>query len=269
MSSPSVVWEHRNLIANLARRDLKAKYKKSVLGWMWSLINPAATLAVYTFVFGIVLAGRAPVAGNGSLKAFALYLFAGLVVWNLFNNTLTAAMDALEDSGELLTKIYFPPECPAFASVLGVMLQGVMESLILLVALMVAGNISWTMLLVPVLLMAVILIATGAGLVLSVANIHYRDVGYIMTIAMQVLFYCTPIVYPLELIPGRVWGLPARQLISLNPVARCVMVMRDLVWHLRLPSLVDTLYVLGTAGVVFALGWVWFSSRAPRVIEEL
>ena len=269
MSSPAVVWEHRNLIANLARRDLKAKYKKSLLGWMWSLINPAAPLAVYTFVFGIILKGRAPQAGNGSLKAFSLYLFAGLVVWNLFSNTLSASMEALEDSGELLTKIYFPPECPAFAAVLGVVLQGAMETVILVVALAVAGNLSWTMLLIPVVLVAVILLATGIGLVLSVANIHYRDVGYITTIAMQVLFYCTPIVYPLELIPERVWGLPAQRLIGLNPVARCVSVMRDLVWHLRLPSAADGAYVLIVAGVVFALSWWWFSSRSPRVIEEL
>ena len=76
MSSPTVVWAHRNLISNLARRDLKAKYKKSLLGWLWSLINPAATLAVYTFVFGVILKGQAPVAGNGRLQAFPLYLFA-------------------------------------------------------------------------------------------------------------------------------------------------------------------------------------------------
>ena len=268
MSSPAVVWEHRNLIANLAKRDLKAKYKKSVLGWMWSLINPAATLAVYSFVFGIVLKGVAPLAGNGSLKAFPLYLFAGLVVWNLFSNTLTAVMDALEEAGELLTKIYFPPECPAFAAVLGVSLQGAIEFLILLAVLVIVGNVSWTMLFVPLLLIAVIALATGIGLVLSVLNIHYRDVSYITTIAIQVLFYCTPIVYPLELIPG-LWGLPARQLISMNPIARCVMVIRDLVWHLRLPSLVDALYVAGVSGAIFALGWAWFSSRAPRVIEEL
>lgn len=269
MSSPAVVWDHRNLIVNLAKRDLKAKYKKSMLGRLWSLINPAATLGVYTFVFGIVLKGQAPLAGNGTLKAFPLYLFAGLVVWNLFNNTLTAAMDALEDTGELLTKIYFPPECPAFAAVAGVLIQGAVETAILIAVLLVMGNASLTMLAVPVVMASVVLLATGLGLVLSVANIHYRDVSYITTIGLQVLFYSIPIVYPMDLIPGRLWGLPIRQMITMNPLARCVMVMRDLVWHLRLPSLVDTAYVLGFSGAVFALSWWWFSSSAPRVIEEL
>lgn len=269
MSSPAVVWEHRNLIVNLARRDLKAKYKKSVLGRVWSLINPAATLAVYTFVFGVVLKGVAPMAGNGRLQAFPLYLFAGLVVWNLFYNTLTASMDALEDAGELLTKIYFPPECPPFAAVGGVLLQGLVETVILVVVLAAFGNISWTVFLVPFVLLAVILLATGAGLVLSVANVHYRDVSYMTTIALQVLFYCTPIVYSLDMIPGRLWGLPARQLIGLNPISRAVMMMRDLVWHLQLPSLFDAVYLLGVSVGIFAAAWWWFSGSAPRVIEEL
>lgn len=269
MSSPEVIWAHRNLISNLARRDLKAKYKKSLLGWLWSLINPAATLATYTFVFGVILRGPTPVAGNGRLSAFPLFLFAGLVVWNLFLNSVNSSMAALEASGGLLTKIYFPPESPAVASVLGVLLQAAIETGILLVVLIALGNFSWTMLLVPFVLFEVLLMATGAGLVLSLLNINYRDVGYITGITLQVLFYATPIVYPLELVPERAWGLPARTLIGLNPMSRFVNIMRDLVWSLRLPSLVDVAYVTVFSFGFFILGWWFFSKRAPLVIEEL
>lgn len=269
MSSPSVVYAHRNLISNLARRDLKAKYKKSLLGWLWSLINPAATLAVYTFVFGIILRGEPPVAGNGSLQVFALYLFAGLVVWNLFQNSLNSAMGALEGSGGLLTKIYFPPECPAIASVMGVALQGIIEAGILIVVLAAFGNVSWTMLFIPFVMFEVLLMATGLGMVLSLLNINYRDVGYLTSIALQVLFYCTPIVYPLDLVPEQVWGLPARDIIGLNPIAQFVAIIRDLAWDLKLPSWQSVTYVTVLSVGTFVLSWWYFSRRAERVIEEL
>jgi ABC-2 type transport system permease protein len=269
MSSPAVVWAHRNLISNLARRDLKAKYKKSLLGWLWSLINPAATLAVYTFVFGVILKGQAPVAGNGTLQAFPLYLFAGLVVWNLFQNSLNSAMGALEGSGGLLTKIYFPPECPAIASVMGVLLQAAIEAGILIVVLIGFGNVSWTMLFVPLVLFEVLLLATGIGMVLSLLNINYRDVGYITSIALQVVFYCTPIVYSIDLVPETVWGLPARRLIELNPIAQFVEALRELVWALQLPSWQNVLYITVVSVGVFLGGWWYFSTHADRVIEEL
>lgn len=269
MSTPSVVWAHRNLISNLARRDLKAKYKKSLLGWLWSLINPAATLAVYTFVFGVILRGQAPLAGNGTLQAFPLYLFAGLVVWNLFQNSLNSAMGALEGSGGLLTKIFFPPECPAIASVMGVLLQAVIEAGILILVLVLLGNISWTVLFVPFLLFEVLLLATGIGMVLSLLNINYRDVGYITSIALQVVFYCTPIVYSLDLVPTTVWGLPARRLIGLNPIAQFVEILRDLVWTLELPGWQNVVYVSVVSIGTFLLGWWYFSTHADRVIEEL
>lgn len=269
MSSPSVVLAHRNLISNLARRDLKAKYKRSVLGWMWSLINPAATLAVYTFVFGIVLRGEPPVAGNGRLQLFAIYLFAGLVVWNVFYNSLNSAMGALEESGELLTKIYFPPESPAIASVLGVALQSAVEAGILIIVLAVMGNVSWTMLLIPVFLFEILLMATGLGMVLSVLNVRYRDVGYITAIFLQVLFYLTPIVYSMNMVPETVWGLPAHRLMSLNPIAQAVDIVRDLAWSLTLPSLNSVLYVTVVSVVVVVGSWAYFSRTAPRVIEEL
>src|SRR5262247_2395071 len=95
MAYVTQVWTYRGLIGNLAQRDLKSRYKRSVLGWAWSLLNPAATLAIYTVVFGYFLKIEPPVGGNGHLKSFGLYLFAGLVVWNFFNNIMVGSMSSL------------------------------------------------------------------------------------------------------------------------------------------------------------------------------
>ena len=92
MSSPATVWSYRTLIVNLAQRELKSRYKKSFLGWAWSLINPATTLAIYSVVFGVFFGSQAPVAGNGHTTAFALYLFCGLVTWNFFSGTVNTSI---------------------------------------------------------------------------------------------------------------------------------------------------------------------------------
>ena len=116
MSTPAQVWSYRTLIVNLAQRDLKARYKKSFLGWAWSLINPAATLGIYTLVFGVFLKGQAPTAGNGSLNSFALFPFCGLVLWNLFSGVINTSIMSFLNAGGLLTRTYFPPEAPMVKS---------------------------------------------------------------------------------------------------------------------------------------------------------
>lgn len=269
MSSLAQVYAHRNLISNLARRDLKAKYKRSVLGWLWSLINPAATLGVYTLVFGVILGGNAPLAGNGELRNFALFLFSGLVIWNLFANTLNSAMQSFEGSSPLLTKIYFPPECPAVAGVAGVVMQSVLELVVLMTIMAVLGNVSWTIVLFPVIFLIVALFAGGLGMVLSLMNIRYRDVSYLVGILLQVLFYCTPIVYDVTRVPKRVAGLPARQLFELSPTTQFVICFRDIVYFLRMPPLSSLLYLVAVTAVVFTGAWWWFGRTAPKIIEEL
>lgn len=264
MSTPVQVWSYRTLIANLAQRDLKARYKRSFIGWLWSLINPAVTLGIYTVVFGYFLQGRAPAAGNDQVDSFALYLFCGLVVWNLFAGVVNGAIGAFSAAGPLLTRTYFPPECPIVAALLTVILQTLIETAILLAIMIVIGNISWTAIFVLPVIALMSCLAFGVGLVFGLANIRFRDVGYLVGIAMQVLFYGTPIVYPLEIVPDRVQGL-----LKLNPITSYVTAMRDAVYSLQIPSLTLWLAMTGMAAVSVVGGWYVFGRWAPTVIEEL
>ena len=146
MAYVTQVWGYRGLIGNLAQRELKSRYKRSVLGWLWSLINPASTLLIYTIVFGTIMRIPPPVAGNGELKSFALFLFSALIVWNFFSGVVVGSMGALIGAGPLLKKVYFPPECPAIANVLTVLIQTGIEAGILVAVMFVVGNVSWTFL---------------------------------------------------------------------------------------------------------------------------
>jgi ABC-2 type transport system permease protein len=269
VSSASQIWSYRSLIGNLAQRDLKSRYKRSILGWGWSLINPAATLLIYALVFGTFLRVQPPVAGNGHTQLFALYLFAGLVVWNFFNNVMTGSMGALLGVGALLRKVYFPPESPAIANALAVVLQTVVEATILVVVMAAVGNASWTYIFVPFILAFMLLFALGLGLVLSLLNVYFRDINYLTVILLNLLFYATPIIYTLDLVPNHVGFIPIKALITINPLTQFVGAMRDAVYLLQVPRLGRILAIVGTSLVSFLGGWAIFSRYSREISEEL
>jgi ABC-type polysaccharide/polyol phosphate export permease len=264
LSTPAEVWSYRNLVANLAQRDLKARYKRSVLGWLWSLINPTATLGIYTVVFGIFLRATPPVAGNGTLQNFALYLFCGLVLWNLFSQIILTSIQSFSTAGPLLTRTYFPPECPQVATSLTVILQAFLELGVLMTIMIVVGNVSWTVIFVLPVLALTAAFAFGVGLMLAVLNIRYRDVNYLIGIGLQIAFYLTPIVYPLEIIPEE-----AQRFLQMNPLTSFVYAMRQATYMLDVPTLGNWIVMVLSATVSLVGGWILFSRMAPRVIEEL
>ena len=263
------IWGYRELIGRLVQRELGARYKRSILGWLWSMLNPAATLAIYALVFGVLLKFDPPRAGNGRFDNFALYLFCALVMWNAFYGVITGAMNALLDLGSLLGKVYFPPEAPAVAALVTVLFQAAIEGSILMLILICLVNVSWTFLLWPVLLLFFSIFALGIGLVLSVWNVRYRDVGYLSTITLQFLFYVTPIVYPLTLIPERAMGLPARDIIRLNPLSQFTEASRELLYGLDWPGVLRLGLMALISLAVGAGGWLMFKVRTRDIAEEL
>ena len=268
MSSPSVVWSYRNWIWNLARRELTARNKRSVLGWLWSLINPAATLLIYTAVFGLFLRIEPPVAGNGELESFALYLFVALVMWNFFSAVVNGSISGLQSAGGMLSKVYFPPESPAIANLVATLVQVALEVTIATAALVIVSNVSWTFVLWPIVILLLAMFALGFGLLVSVYNIVYRDVAYLVGIFMQMLFYSTPIVYPLYIVedsyPQIAWVID-----NLNPLSAFVGATRDLTYGLSIPPLESWLAMLGWSLGMLALGWAAFGRKASDLIEEL
>jgi ABC-type polysaccharide/polyol phosphate export permease len=263
------MWRYRGLIGNFANRELKSKYKHSVLGWFWSLINPAATLLIYTVVFTFVFRAKTPPSGHG-LNDFTVYLFAGLVVWNFFNNVVNGGMAALIGAGPLLKKIYFPPYAPVLGNSIAALTQTAIEFSVLVVLLAALGNISWTFILVPFVLALLLGFATGAALMLSVFNVHYRDVSYLVSVILQLLFYATPIIWAPTQMAGRfVHGIPAVHLADINPLYQYVMALRNLVWDLQVPSLGRWLAMLIATVASLALGLVVFNRFSRDISEEL
>jgi len=264
----------RELVVNLTLRELRSKYKKSVLGWTWSLLNPLSTVVIYTIVFYGFLKVQAPVGDPSGIQSFVVFLLCALVPWNFISSCLSATLDALVGNANLIKKVYFPRELLVASTVGSLVVTFIIELSVLCVILLVLGNmvLPWIPLaLVFVVLLTVMLL--GWGMVLSVCNVYFRDVKHFVNIALQALFYSAPIVYPETLVPktATVAGLeiPVRFIYNLNPIVRFVDAFRSVLYDLRFPTLATTLYVFAWAIGSLVIGLRVFNRLEPRLAEEV
>ena len=262
-------WNYRSLTWVFAQRDLKARFKGTVGGWMWSLLLPLATVVIYSLVFSVVIRVQPPPFGNGEKGVYFVWLLVGLVPWNFLSSTILRGMPALLASGGLLQKVYFPSYIPIFSMAIAVGVQSLIELGIVAALLAFFGCIGWTWLLVPVWLVMFVAFAVAVSYVLSIANIHTRDVAQFMGVIMQLIFFLTPIIFPITLIPAEWNGLPLRAIVAANPIATFIIDLRQLVYDLRVPDATEWLYLLAwTVGAV-ALAVIVYRKAGQDVGEAV
>jgi ABC-2 type transport system permease protein len=258
----------RELTRSLTAREIRGQYKGSVLGWLWSLLNPLAQIVTFTLVFSVILR-TPPLKGDPSgLHNYTLYLITGLIPWNLFAAGVSGTTGSLLAQASLITKVYFPRSTVVVSKTLAVAFTSLIEFVVVLIVLLVAGNMIVPWLPVIALLFALELVMVlGVGLMLSVANVYFRDIQYLLAIALQLLFYSTPIIYPITLVAAR--GPNALTLYRLNPLVRLVEAYRNVLYDLRWPSFVDVGYFAIWAVAILLLGMLVFRRFEGRLAEEL
>ena len=263
--------ESRELFVNLTLRELRGKYKRSVLGWTWSLLNPLATMVIFTVVFRFFLKIEATPGDPSGLHVFALFLLCGLLPWNFLSNGMTGSMGALIANSNLIKKVFFPREILVASNIASWVVSLVLEVGVLAAVLLVAGNMVLPWLLPAIgLILIQVMFVVGLGLLLSVLNVYFRDVQHFVGILLQIWFYATPIVYPISYVRDALKDSPGLfTLYKLNPMVRFVEAYRDCLYDLRFPPLLDTLYLLGVSGATLALGVYVFSKLEPKLAEEL
>lgn len=263
------IWRQWNLIWNFAQRDLKSKFKGSTLGWLWSLVVPLATLAIYTAVFSVIMKVPPPPMGHGSEGIFVLWFGIGLTAWSLFASSINGGISGLIGTGALLKKIYFPAYAPVLGSIVATGVQSLIEFSLVLVALLAFANVGWTWLLLPFVVAIFIVFTTSLATGLAILNVYVRDMAHLVAVALQMLFYATTIIFPLNYIPEEVHGIPLRLLFSLNPLTQFLQLFRDLVYGLTTGSLLQWGYVsVWTAAMLAWAMWV-FKRRGGDLGEEL
>jgi ABC-type polysaccharide/polyol phosphate export permease len=264
----------RELAVNLTLRELRGKYKRSVLGWTWSLVNPLASVLIFSIVFSFFLKIEPPVGDPSGLHSFVAFLLCALLPWNLIAGGMNQSMGALVGNGNLIKKVYFPREVLVVATVGALLVSFLIELGVLVVILVVFGNmvLPW----IPVLLLLVAIqtvFVLGIALVLSVLNVYFRDMKHLIGILLQAMFYTAPIIYPIRLVPERAvlfgWELPLRDLYELNPLVRLLSAYRDVLYNVRLPQLTDLAYITVWAAVSLGVGLWVFTRLEGRLAEEV
>lgn len=206
------VWAYRELLYFLVWRDLKVRYKQTILGVLWAIIQPFFLMVIFSIFFGKL----AKISSEGI--PYPIFAYAALIPWSYFAQSLNACSESLVGNSHLITKVYFPRLIIPISSVLsGLINFGI--SFGILLAMMVYYHIvpSLEALLLPILVLMVLATALGSGLWLSALNVQYRDIRYAISFLIQFWFFATPVVYPSSLVPG-IW----RFLYSLNPMVGVV-----------------------------------------------
>jgi lipopolysaccharide transport system permease protein len=245
----------RDLLYQLARRDVEVRYRGSRLGLIWSLINPLFLLVVYTFVFGVVFDSRWPGQADAGIVEYALIIFSGLVTMNLFSEPVTKAPAAITGVPNYVKKVVFPLELIPLANVGAALFHfGVSFALLVVLTLIVHGMPSITLLALPLFLLPVVLLSAGVGWILASLGVFLRDLTYITQLAVQIMLFLTPVFYADELVPVEL----RPYLLSLNPMAHAVNNMRQ---ALIFGGPINWTVLLGWIVVTFALaclGHAWF-----------
>jgi ABC-type polysaccharide/polyol phosphate export permease len=256
---------YRELFANLFRRDFQAKYKGSLLGVLWSLLNPLVLLGVYLVVFGLIFQ-------NKKIEHYPVYLLAGLSCWIFFSVSLQSASRSMVDSAELIKKVRFPRQLVAFSMVATQAVTFGLMLVILIVLSLVfvpdARTTVWAA--IP---LAVVFAAFVAGLALLVAclNVLFRDVEHVLTAALLPWFFLTPILWNASTLPDKAksHGTLVKVLLWGNPIAPPIAAVRDAIWSGHLPRAAEVIYLLVAAVVALALGAYVFTRVDDRIAVEL
>lgn len=259
----------RELLWNLTLRELRGRYKRTALGFGWSLLNPLATMLVFTFVFRYVLRILPPPGDPSGLDVFAVWLLCGVLPWAFFSGATSSSMGALLGNANLVKKVYFPREILVFATIASLLITHLLELALLSVVLLILGNmvLPW----LPVLVVIVTLLtlfSTGIGLALAALNVYFRDLGHLWGIVVLMWFYAVPVVYPIQRVEESQSDL-VFNLYLLNPMTRFIEAMRDVLYDLRWPSLGTFASMAASAAVSMAFGLWVFAKLSPRFAEEL
>jgi lipopolysaccharide transport system permease protein len=266
MISPAMVasiWRYRGFIGGSLKREFQSKYRNSLLGAAWTVLNPLAMILVYTVIFAQVMHNR--LQGADSPFAYSIYLCAGVLTWGLFAEITGRGQTVFLENANLIKKLQFPRICLPIIVVLNALVNfGIIFSLFT-VFLIVTGNFPGLVFiaLVPVLL-AMVLFAIGLGMVLGILNVFFRDVGQFFTILLQFWFWFTPVVYSASVLPPGV-----QSLLRFNPMAGVVAACQSILVHGQWPHWQSLVPVTVLGPAFCALGLRLFRTRSGEMVDEL
>lgn len=266
------------LLSLLVKRELSGKYKSTVFGQLWSLVNPIATIIIYSLVFGFILRVQPPPGDPSGLDNFAIFLVVGLLPWLFFANVLNQSAQSIVSNAALVQKVYFPRALIPISLSIATFTNWIIEMAVLVAVLALLGaNVLPFLPLVIVAMLVLAVFATGLGMAVAVFNVYFRDFSYLLTIVLQFGFFLAPILYPLKLVEGlsNDYGglfstnITILQVYSVNPMVAFVEIFRDLMYDNRLPPWELGIEAFVWSLVALAAGILMFMRTEKRLAEIL
>ena len=268
------LYEYREMIFSLVRKDLRGRYKGSVLGFLWTFINPLLQLVVYTIVFSVIM--------RASYEQYYLFLFVALVPWMFFSSSVTDGASSILREKDMVKKIYFPREVLPIATVTSAFVNMILTFIVVFGVVIIAGRgihihamlclpivmIVEYILYLPVVMIVEYILCLGIALIVSSITVYLRDLQYILGIFVMALQYLTPVMYGVDMVENSGAGYWLVFLFNLNPMTPIIRIYRQIIYYGEVPELHSLLLALIVGIVFIVIGEVMFKKLQKGFAEE-
>lgn len=258
MNTLKELYAYREMIFSLVRRDLRGRYKGSVLGFLWTFLNPLLQLAVYTVVFSFVM--------RAGIENYYLFLFVALVPWIFFSTCLSGGASCIWAQQDMVKKIYFPREVLPIAYVISQFVNMLLSFLVIFFVLILSGEgVSVIALMyLPIIMFVELLLALGITMIVSALTVYFRDMEYILGIVSMAWMYLSPVFYSMDMVPEQL-----RSLFMLNPMSPVIIAYRDVLYYQTIPQLSTLIHAMIVGIIGVGIGWFVFGKLKKNFAEEL
>ena len=251
------LYEYRELLKTSIKKDIRGKYKSSILGVIWSFLNPLLQLAVYAIVFPLIMKSNIP--------NYTVFVCCGLIPWTFFFFFFSRTSFVMIENANIIKKVYFPREILPISIVTSEMVNFIISTVIILAFVMAYGiGFSWYIVFYPVILIIQYILLIGISLLVSSITVYIRDLQHFIGILLQLLFYATPIVYGLDIIPESF-----RWILKINPMSYIIDGYRSIFYYQKMPDFVGLGIVLAISVILCIIGYLVFNKLQKRFAEEL
>ena len=251
------LYEYRELLKSSIKKDVGGKYKNSVLGVLWSFLYPLLQIAVYAIVFPLIM--------RSNMENYTVFVCCGLIPWNFFSTAISRSSFTMIENGNILKKVYFPREILPISVVTSEAVNFVISTIIILAFVLGTGmGLTWYVIFYPVILLIQYILLIGISLFVSSITVYFRDLQHFIGIALQLLFYATPIVYATNIIPESY-----QWILRLNPMTFIIDGYRSIFYYQQQPDLISLGITLLVSLILCVVGYLLFSKLQKRFAEEL
>ena len=251
------LYKYRELLKTNVKKEIRGKYKNSFLGVLWSFLNPLLQIAVYAIVFPLIL--------RNTQENYVIFLCCGLIPWTFFSTAITRSASTMIENGNIIKKVYFPREILPISVVTSEAINFIISTIIIMAFVIFGGlGITKYILFYPLVLLAQYIIVLAISFVISSVTVYFRDLQHLIGVALQLLFYATPIVYSADTIPESF-----KWVLQINPMTYIINGYRAIFYEQQAPDLIPIFILIGVGIVACIIGYLIFNKLQKRFAEEL